>query len=283
MTEEEIASLFERVAQDLDFPQVDKLISSAERHGKRLRHRRKALVATGSLLVAGAVAATAATGFVPRLAGGLGTNSAATGASPTPSGLAGTATPSSTPSTTPSPSATAKPTPTPSPGATNSSRMQASQIMDDLRGMLPASSTISDVRLDAVEPGSVEFDYNDGQGAVDFMFEISPLSFYQAPFTCSESPWSGAPDEGTRPTGALPQSCVILHLPDGSKVQDWVPYADAFGWYSYTVWDVRPDGTVVWVQVANGINHTLPQVDRAVPPGSFAEWNALVENPVWHL
>jgi hypothetical protein len=24
-------------------------------------------------------------------------------------------------------------------------------------------------------------------------------------------------------------------------------------------------------------------VDRATPPGSFAEWNALVESSVWHL
>jgi hypothetical protein len=62
-----------------------------------------------------------------------------------------------------------------------------------------------------------------------------------------------------------------------------VPYADAVGFYSYYVTDQRPDGTVVWAQVGNGINHTLPQVDRAIPPGSFAEWNALVESPVWHL
>jgi hypothetical protein len=53
--------------------------------------------------------------------------------------------------------------------------------------------------------------------------------------------------------------------------------------YFYNITDQRPDGTVVWVQVGNGINHGLPQVDRAVPPGSITEWNALVESPVWHL
>lgn len=283
MTEEEIASLFERVAQDLDFPQIDKLVNGAERRGRRLRQRRRALVATGSVLVAGAVVATAATGFVPRLTGGLGTNSAATGASPGPTGAPGTAAPSPVPSPTATASPTVSPSPTPSPGATSSASLTTTQTMDDLQAMLPGGSAVSDVRGGPGGGQSVEFDYNDGQGAVDFMFAVSPLSSYQAPFTCSEPPWSGAPDEGTRPAGALPQSCVMLNLPDRSKVQDWVPYADAFGFYSYTVWDIRPDGTVVWVQVGNGINHTTPQVDRAVPPGSFAEWNALVESSVWHL
>ncbi len=31
------------------------------------------------------------------------------------------------------------------------------------------------------------------------------------------------------------------------------------------------------------LNHTLPQVDRPRPPGSMAEWEAVVENPAWHL
>jgi hypothetical protein len=159
--------------------------------------------------------------------------------------------------------------------------MTTTQVMDQLQAMLPAGSTISDIR--SGWSGAVDFDYNDGQGAVDFIFTIEPLSFYQSPLTCSESPWSGTSDEGPRPAGALPQSCVMITLPDGSILRDWVPYADAYGFYGYEVTDQRPDGTVVSAQVGNGINHTLPQVDRAIPPGSFAEWNALVESPVWHL
>jgi hypothetical protein len=161
--------------------------------------------------------------------------------------------------------------------------MTTTQIMNDLRALLPATSTISDIRPSTYGDEAVDFDYNDGLGAVDFQFSIEPTSFYDRPLTCSQSPWSGAPDEGARPAGALPQSCVMTTLPDGSILQDWVTYADAYGFYGYNITDQRPDGTVVWVQVGNGINHTLPQVDRAVPPGSTAEWNALVEDPGWHL
>lgn len=60
-------------------------------------------------------------------------------------------------------------------------------------------------------------------------------------------------------------------------------YADTYGFYGYMIDDQRPDGVSVSIQVGNGINHTLPQVDRAWPPGSMAEWEALAENPAWRL
>jgi hypothetical protein len=280
MTEEEIASLFDRVAQDLDVPGIDALVSGAERNGRRLRNRHRAFLAAGSVLVAGAVVvAGTTTGVVPRLTGALGATSPAAGASPAPGPTADTAAPAPTPS--PRPTATTAPTPTTGPAASNGPPMTTTQIMDDLQAMLPAGSGISDIRSDL--PEWVDFDYNDGKGAVDFMFSIALASSYKNPLTCSEPPWSGSPDNSPRPAGALPQSCVMRTPADGSLERDWVTYADMGGFYSYSVTDQRPDGTVVWAQVSNGINHTTPAVDRAVPPGSFAEWNALVESPVWHL
>jgi hypothetical protein len=276
MTEEEIADVFDRVAQDLDFPRIEAVVSGAERRGRRLRHQHRVRLAVCSMLTAAAViAAVATTGIVPRLSGALNSNSPATGASPTPV-QTGTAIPSPTAAApTPSPTSTGSPTPT-----GNGAGMTTTQIMDDLKAMLPAGSTVSDIR--SLGAGNVDFDYNDGHGAVDFLFSIEPLSFYQTPvISCAKSPATG--DEGQRPAGALPMSCAIHTLPDGSMEVDWVEYADSFGFYGYSVAEQRPDGTVVSVQVGNGIIHTLPQVTRAVPPGSFAEWNALVQSPVWHL
>lgn len=273
MTEEEIADIFDRVTEGLDNPRIDAVVSRAELEAARIRRRHRAYAAAGAGV---AVAAIAVAGVVittvPRPSAGAGASAA--------QGQADGSAAASSPAATATPSATASPSAGPSARAT-AGAMTTTQVTDQLRAMLPAGSTISDVRSDW--SGEVDFDYNDGKGAVDFIFTIEPLSFYQSPLTCSESPWSGAPDEGSRPAGALPQSCVMLTLPDGSLVQDWVPYADAYGFYGYIVTDRRPDGTVVSVQVGNGINHTLPEVDRAIPPGSFAEWNALVESNVWHL
>jgi hypothetical protein len=81
MTEEEIADIFYRVARDLDSPRIGALISEAEREGRRVRHRRRAFLAAGSVLTAAAVvAALAATGIVPRITGAPAT---ARGTSPT--------------------------------------------------------------------------------------------------------------------------------------------------------------------------------------------------------
>jgi hypothetical protein len=282
MTEEEIARIFDQVVQDLEHPRIHAVVAGAERRGVQIRRRRRAYAAAGSVLAVGALAVGGtAIAAAPRPPAAPGTpaagrqagQSAAHHSSPGKPGHPGS-------KRTAIIGPNGLPEPTPSPGP-STPQMTTKQIMDQLRAMLPASSTISDVRSDGNE--NVEFDYNDGQGAVDFIFWIAPLSFYQNPLTCSQSPWIGTQDEGPRPRGALPQSCVMTTLPDGSIRQDWVEYADAYGFYGYNVTDRRPDGTVVEAQIADGINHTLPQVDRAVPPGSFAEWNALVDSPVWHL
>lgn len=282
MTEEEIARIFDRVIQELDDPRIGDVVRRAERQGGRTRRRHRAYAAAGSVLAVGALAVGgAAVTVLPRPSSAPGTSAADRHAGQQASHRGKAAKPKpATSKAVVTHAPTATPTATPSPGASKGP-MTTKQIIDILRTMLPATSTISDVRADGT--GSAEFDYNDGQGAVDFMFWIEPASFYSRTLTCSEPPWSGTTDEGPRPAGALPQSCTMQTLPDGSIEQDWVEYADAYSFYGYNVTDQRPDGTVVEVQVANGINHTLPQVDRAVPPGSFAEWNALVQSSVWHL
>lgn len=271
MTEEEIAGIFERVSQDLEFPRIEAVVSGAERRGRQLRQRHRVRLAAYGALTAAAVVAVTTTGVGPRLGGALDANSPATGGSPTPV-RTGTA---PTPSTSPTPVPTASPTPT-----GGAAPMTTKQIMEDLEAMLPANSTVSDIRSLGGE--LVEFDYNDGHGAVDFQFSIEPLSFYKTQVISCAKPEETA-GEDPRPTGALPPSCAIRTLPDGSMEVDWVEYADTFGFYGYSIDEQRPDGIVVSVQVGDGTLGTVPKVDRAVPPGSFAEWNALVQSPVWHL
>ena len=72
-------------------------------------------------------------------------------------------------------------------------------------------------------------------------------------------------------------------LPGGSVERDAVMYADSFGFYGYDIYDTRPDGITVFIQVGNGTLNGLPQVDRATPPGSMAQWEAVVESPAWHV
>jgi hypothetical protein len=268
MTEEEIARIFGQVAQDLDHPRIHAVVAGAERRGVQIRRRRRAYSAAGSVLAVGALAVGgAAITVLPQPPAAPGT----------PAG----GQPDSQQTSAPAPG---NPVRTPNQAqraGASTGQMTTTQIMDQLRAMLPAGSTISDVRSDAT--GDVEFDYNDGHGAVDFIFFIEPLSFYQSPLSCSQPRGTGPEDHGPRPPGALPPSCVKRTLPGGSIELDSVEYADARGFYGYDVTDQRPDGTVVQAQIGNGINHTLPQVDRAVPPGSLAEWNALVQSSVWHL
>jgi len=98
-------------------------------------------------------------------------------------------------------------------------------------------------------------------------------------------------DEGQRPAGALPISCVRRVLADGSVERDAVSYADGAGFYGYLIEDRRPDGITVWLQVGNGTlagsphysKAGWPYVDRARPPGSMALWTSIVESPQWHL
>jgi hypothetical protein len=282
ITEDALADLFERAVKDLD-PAVHALVIRAERRGRRRRIRRRAWLALGSGLGVVALAGTALAAGAPpahpqaaRLAAGAtrghaGTEHAGTShARPKPPGHR----PSHKPSGGSYP---AGKVPALAPGY----RMTTGRMLDVLRRLLPAGSTLSNVNpYYSVQDGTLEVDYNDGRGAVDLIIAVSPTATYTDPLNCPKPLWT---DEGMRPPGALPISCVMRTLPDGSIERDAVMYADSYGFYGYNIYDQRPDGVTVFIQVGNGINHTLPQVDRARPPGSLAEWEAVVENPAWHL
>jgi hypothetical protein len=286
VTDDEIAELFAKVVRDLD-PPVGAMVRRAEWLGRRRRARRRARIAAANTL---AIAAVAGAGLL------VGTHHARLGPAQPLSGAATrhrAASPSPGPRAShiasPSPSATVPavrtPTPattpsqaTPSPGGPTARGMTASQMLATLRGLLPAGSVLSDVSP-YTSRGDLEVDYNDGKGAVDFIVDVFPPGTIQQA-TCPSPLWT---DEGARPPGALPISCAMRTLPDGSVERDAVMYADIYGFYGYNIYDTRPDGVTVMIQVANGINHTLPQVDRAIPPGSMAEWEAVVESPAWHV
>ena len=283
ISEDALADLFERAVLDLD-PAIQAILIGAEQRGRRLRKRRRIWLALGSGLVVVALAGTALTAGVPlaqpqgaQFAAGAthrhpSTRHAGTShARPKPSGHR----PAHPPSRGGHP---AKSLPMLAPGY----QMTVGQMLDVLRRLLPAGSTLSNVNPYSAGDGMLEVDYNDGQGAVDLIMTVSPTATYppDAPLNCPKPLWT---DEGPRPAGALPISCVMRTLPDGSIERDAVMYADGYGFYGYDIYDQRPDGITVFLQVANGINHTLPQVDRPRPPGTLTEWEALVENPAWHL
>ena len=288
ITEDSLSDLFERAVQDLD-PPVNAIVAEAERRGRRLRKRRRAWKALGG----GSAAALTATAVVTGMslihtpgtslvsAGSAGSNASASptgtpqaSATPSPSSsVSGTPAASSTPATSPNPGNGAMPT------IARRYQMPVSQMLAALRQLLPAGSTLGYINPYSTEPGSLEVDYNDGQGAADIQISVAPTAMF-SPLSCPTPLWK---DEGTRPRGALPISCTMRTLPDGSVERDAVYYADAYGFYAYSVYVNRPDGVTVDVEVGNGILHTLPQVTRARPPGSMSEWAALAENPVWQL
>jgi hypothetical protein len=279
VTDDEIAALFATVVRDLD-PPVGAMVRRAELIGRRRRARRRARIAAGSTLAISAVVGAGllvGTHHAP-LAPARSLAGAATGhrsASPRPRA-------SHPASPSPSPSAPVTPTPTPttpSPGQPARPGMTPEQMLVTLRGLLPAGSELSNVNQLTSGHGNLEVDYNDGRGAVDFTVGVFPPGTIQQP-TCPDPLWA---NEGPRPAGALPISCVTRTPPGGGVERDAVMYADSLGFYGYDIYDERPDGVTVFVQVGNGIVHTLPQVDRARPPGSMAEWEAVAENPAWHV
>ena len=276
ITEDVLADLFERAVQDLN-PSVHTIVTGAERSGRQLRTRRRAWLVVGGVFGA-ALTVTAVLAGVP-LAYPRGAPAASGPASRYAStGQPATGRASATPSvSSSSPAASIDPNgavPQLAPGY----QMSGAQMLAVLRSLLPAGSTLGYVNP-YTQLGSLEVDYNDGQGAVDFALTIAPTATF-SPLTCPTPLWQ---DEGPRPTGALPISCAMRTLPDGSVERDAVYYADAYGFYGYSVYLNRPDGVTVMIQVGNGIIHTLPQVDRARPPGSMAEWEAVAENPAWQL
>jgi hypothetical protein len=276
ITEDAIADLFEKAVQDLD-PAVQAILIQAEQRGRRLRARRRAWLALGSGLVVVALAGTAlAAPLAPAHPEAARLPTGATHHHPStrrPHPEPSARTPAAQPS---GDGYTAGTTMKLAPGY----RMSQGQMLRVLRSLLPAGSTVSNVNPYSWNDGMLEVDYNDGNGAVDLILSIDPTALYGFRMACPNPPWT---DEGQRPAGALPISCAMRSLPGGSIERDIVTNADSYGFYGYNIYDQRPDGITVFIQVGNGINHLTPQVDRARPPGSMAEWEAVVENPAWHL
>jgi hypothetical protein len=275
MTEDGITDLFERAVRDLD-PPVRAIVLQAEQRGRRVRARRRAWMAAGGLVVASLAGTSLATG-VPLAHSGGGPVTAGAASRHPGSKHAGTSHPSLKPSARRSaPKSWAVGA---EPKLARRYWMPQQQMLHLLRSLLPAGSTLSKPDPLAWHYGTLELDYNDGHGAVDIQLAVDPTAMY-APLSCPKPLW---PNEGPRPAGALPESCTMRTLPDGSIERDSVYNADVKSYYAYNVDVERPDGVTVDIDVGNGLLHGWPQVDRARPPGSMAAWVAVVENPAWHL
>jgi hypothetical protein len=280
-TEDDLAELFERAVADLT-PNVGFIVQQAEQLGRRRRHRTRLCQAAGSTLAlalmagagygAWAVSQIDGSRFHAQTAGAAG--SAATGrhAQDAPAGKPKhkpaaprhKQQPATQPSATQAP-ATSKP-------------MTQRAMLRIFRSMLPAGAVLTSVPSAPHEPGSLEVNYNDGYGKVDVMLSIGP--FDQTALTCPNPLWT---DEGARPAGALPISCLMRTPAGGGVERDAVMYADSYGFYGYGIYYQRPDGVEVFMQVANGyFDPYLPHVDRATPPGSMSLWESVVESPAWH-
>src|SRR5260370_24765986 len=280
IAEEGLADLFEGAVRDVD-PAAHAIVGRAEHLGRRLRTRLRVWMALGSCLVVAALAGTALAAGVP-LAHHPGARVAPAAlrsqASATPARTRPASPKPSDRSSSPRPPGRSYPAggfPQLAPGY----QMTIRQMLHVLRSLLPAGSTVSIINAYSAADGSLEVDYNDGRGAVDHIIGIDPTATY-SPLSCPPPLWT---DEGQRPAGALPISCAMRTLPGGGIERDAVMYADAYGFYGYNIYDQRPDRITVLIQGANGINHTLPQVDRARPPGSMREWEAGAHKPPSHL
>lgn len=277
INEDALSDLFERAVQDLD-PAVQAIVAGAERRGRRLRTRHRAWLALGGGFAAALTATALLAGMSLAHSRGGALVAAGSRSHHRSTRQARTGQVSATPSPS-SPAARWTPLGTILPTLAPRYEMPVAQMLGALRRLLPAGSTLGYVNPYSTEPGTVEVDYNDGQGAVDFQIYVAPTAMFY-PLRCPTPLWQ---DKGPRPPGALPVSCAMRTLPDGSIERDAVYSADAYGFYAYSVYVSRPDGITVDVEVGNGIIHTLPQGDRARPPGSMAEWEAVAENPVWQL
>ena len=185
---------------------------------------------------------------------------------PRTSGGAGTHPSSASPSTSVSPTAT---------GA-----MTRQEMLDALRQLLPAGAAFSNVHTDTTD-GAIEADYNDGGGAADLMVSVAPSSSLPSDqLACPAD--LGKDNAGIRPSGAPPISCAMRSASGGGTERVWVTPAEFGGWYTYQLILERADGTEVEIQVANGTLHTLPKPDRTAPPGTLAQWESIVESPLWH-
>ncbi len=300
-TDDDLAKLFERAVADL-VPDVPSLVHRAEQLGRRLRHRIRFWQAAGSVLAIVVVAGAGYTAWSTPL---LGTG--------TQAGRAAPAALSAQAASTGPGHLTGK-------QALHTFRQRAAdrraaalsrraaalkpmthrQMLRTLRSLLPAGAVLTNDPTAATQPGSLEVNYNDGNGMADIMIDITPFSEVVASdpgpmikqpgtsaslptvlkLSCPDPLWT---DEGARPAGALPISCLVRTPPGGGVERDAVMYADSYGFYGYDIYDQRPDNVEVFIQVGNGyFDPYLPHVDRATPPGSMSLWESVAESPAWH-
>jgi hypothetical protein len=283
-TDDELTALFERAVADLT-PNVSFIVQRAEQLGRQRRHRARLWQAAGGTL---ALALIAGTGYVAwavsQIDGSRWHGQTASAAGSAATGQPSQGAPGAKPKHKPGPP-TKKPAIQPSPGWSSPSQAPAPSkqltpryMLRTFRSMLPAGAVLTKAPSARNSRGNLEVNYNDGQGMVDVMLTIG--SFDQSALTCPNPLWT---DEGTRPAGALPISCAVRTPPGGGTERDAVMYADSYGFYGYGIYDRRPDGVEVFIQVANGyFDPYLPHVDRATPPGSMSLWESVVESPAWH-
>lgn len=298
MVDEDIGAIFAVVAQDIE-PDLAALVGEATSRGRRLRARRRRAIAVTASISVLAVAVAATVGA--HLAGlGLSVRGSA------PAGPGGHRH-----------ARVLKPKASharPGVPLAHGPGMTPTQMLAVLRTLLPTG------HVTYVAPyymrGWLEVNFDDGKGAADMIVDVSgPQTIqqlkskqghlYERPpaaqlrrelkiankrdeLYCPDPLYK---DEGKRPAGAPPISCVRSVLSNGDIVMKLVTEADTYGYYDYAVYISRPDHVTVSIDVGNGtLEGTphyaglgLPWVNRAVPPGSLALWEGVVESPRWHL
>jgi hypothetical protein len=296
MVDEDIGAIFAAVAQDIE-PDLAALVGEATSRGRRLRARRRLAIAVTASISVVAVAVAATVGA--HLAGVSVRGSAPTG----PGGHRHTR--------------VLKPKAhhvRPEVALAHGPGMTVTQMLAVLRTLLPKGN------ITYVAPyymrGWLEINFDDGKGAADMIVDVSGPQTMQElkskqgylherlsaaqlrqelkiadkrdELYCPNPLYK---DEGKRPAGAPPISCTRSVLPNGDIVMKLVTDADAYSYYDYAVYISRPDHVTVSIDVGNGtLEGTphyaglgLPWVNRAVPPGSLALWERVVESPQWHL
>jgi hypothetical protein len=297
MVDDDLASIFTVVAQDIE-PDMAAVIAEATRQGRRRRARRRlAIVCTASAsVVAVAVAATVGARLV---------TGAVHGSSP-----AGPGGHRHTHAARPKVRHTRPAVP-----QAHGPGMTPSKMLAVLRTLLPQG----DVTYVApyYQRGWLELNFDDGKGAVDIIVAVSgpeTMEQLKAKFRYPNVQMPAGSqlrqdlrqankrdelycpnplykDEGKRPAGAPPISCTRSVLSNGDIVMKLVTEADVAGYYDYAVYISRPDAVTVSIDVGNGTLEGTPHlarqgwpwVDRGVPPGSLAFWESVVASPKWHL
>jgi hypothetical protein len=319
-TDDDLTALFDRAVADLA-PDVSAMVRRAEQLGRRLRRRSRICRAGGTALAIAAVAGMGATAWFTHPFSGLGryADAAGTASSSATSGPASHLNgkpglhatgqhPAARKQAASKPMTyrqmlrvlrsmlpagavlTKDPTASNGPGSLEVNYNDGHGMVDIMIDVTPFDKVVTDHQLwkSGAQLGRVKPSAGAGQTAPPAQPSHAPggsaAGSSQLPpvlaLSCPHPLWT---DEGQRPAGALPISCVVRTPPGGGIERDAVMYADAYGFYGYNIYDQRPDGIEVFMQVGNGyFDPYLPHADRATPPGSMSLWESVVENPAWH-